>query len=49
VAKVVALTHALELFRYGIIGTSGVWAPHNIWGPEIATLMAALSMLVLVV
>jgi ABC-2 type transport system permease protein len=49
VAKVLPLTHALALFRYGIAGPSGVRALHNIWGLHNAAEMAALSMLVLVV
>src|SRR5580692_6681635 len=48
VAKVLPLTHALALFRYGLTGTSGVRALHNIWGLSSATEMAMLSMLVLV-
>jgi ABC-type polysaccharide/polyol phosphate export permease len=47
-AKVLPLTHALALFRYGLTGTSGVRALHNIWGLHNATAMASLSMLVLV-
>ena len=48
VAKVLPLTHALALFRYGMTGASGVRALHNIWGLSSATEMAVLSMLVLV-
>jgi ABC-2 type transport system permease protein len=48
VAKVLPLTHALALFRYGMTGASGVRALHNIWGLSSATEMAMLSMLVLV-
>jgi ABC-2 type transport system permease protein len=48
VAKVLPLTHALALFRYGLTGTSGVRALHNIWGLQSAPEMAALSLLVLV-
>jgi ABC-2 type transport system permease protein len=48
VAKVLPLTHALALFRYGLTGASGVRALHNIWGLRSATEMAVLSMLVLV-
>ena len=48
VAKVLPLTHALALFRYGITGPSGVQALHNIWGLHSATAMATLSMAVLV-
>ena len=46
VAKVLPLTHALALFRYGIGGSSGVRALHNIWGLQNATEMAMLSLLV---
>ena len=48
VAKVLPLTHALALFRYGLTGPAGVSALHNIWGLHNATTMAMLSMLVLV-
>lgn len=48
VAKVLPLTHALALFRYGLTGPSGVVALHNIWGLHSAPAMAALSMAVLV-
>jgi ABC-2 type transport system permease protein len=48
VAKVLPLTHALALFRYGITGRSGMTALHNIWGLNSAPTMAALSMAVLV-
>jgi ABC-2 type transport system permease protein len=48
VAKVLPLTHALALFRYGLTGPSGVTALHNIWGLHDATTMALLSMGVLV-
>jgi ABC-2 type transport system permease protein len=48
VAKVLPLTHALALFRYGLTGPSGARALHNIWGLQNAGLMATLSMLVLV-
>ena len=47
VAKVLPLTHALALFRYGMTGASGVRALHNIWGLHSAPEMAALSMAVL--
>jgi ABC-2 type transport system permease protein len=47
VAKVLPLTHALALFRYGLTGTSGVHALHNIWGLQSAPAMAMLSMAVL--
>ena len=42
-AKVLPLTHALALFRYGLTGASGVQALHNIWGLHSATAMAFLS------
>jgi ABC-2 type transport system permease protein len=48
VAKVLPLTQALALFRYGLTGPSGVTALHNIWGLHDATTMALLSMGVLV-
>jgi ABC-2 type transport system permease protein len=48
VAKVLPLTHALALFRYGMTGHSGVTALHNIWGLSNAPLMATLSLGVLV-
>ncbi|HWD53534.1 MAG TPA: ABC transporter permease [Acidimicrobiales bacterium] len=48
VAKVLPLTHALALFRYGIAGSSGVRALHNIWGLHNAAEMATFSLLVLV-
>jgi hypothetical protein len=48
VAKVLPLTHALALFRYGLTPTSGVRALHNIWGLHNTTEMAVLSLLVLV-
>lgn len=48
VAKVLPLTHALALFRYGLTGESGVTALRNIWGLHDATTMALLSMGVLV-
>jgi lipooligosaccharide transport system permease protein len=47
VAKVLPLTHALALFRYGLTGHSGVQALHNIWGMSNVTVMASLSLLVL--
>jgi ABC-2 type transport system permease protein len=47
VAKVLPLTHALALFRYGMTGASGVRALHNIWGLSSAPEMAALSLAVL--
>jgi ABC-2 type transport system permease protein len=46
-AKALPLTHALALFRYGMTGTSGVRALHNIWGLSSAPEMAVLSMAVL--
>jgi len=48
VAKVIPLTHALALFRYGLTGSSGVTALHNIWGLHSTAGMAALSLAVLV-
>jgi ABC-2 type transport system permease protein len=48
-AKVLPLTHALALFRYGMTGPSGTTALHNIWGLHSAPAMACLSMGVLVV
>ncbi len=48
VARVLPLTHALALFRYGLTGPSGVVALHHIWGLRSAAVMAALSMGVLV-
>jgi ABC-2 type transport system permease protein len=48
VAKVLPLTHALALFRYGLTGPSGVQALHNIWGLHSATAMAFLSLGVVV-
>ncbi len=47
-AKVIPLTHALALFRYGLTPAGGVTALHNIWGLDNAATMAALSMGVLV-
>jgi ABC-2 type transport system permease protein len=47
VAKVLPLTHALALFRYGLTGASGARALHNIWGMSSPTAMAVLSMAVL--
>jgi ABC-2 type transport system permease protein len=44
-AKVLPLTHALALFRYGITNDGG-HALHNIWGLHDVTAMAALSLLV---
>jgi ABC-2 type transport system permease protein len=48
VAKVLPLTHALALFRYGLTGPNGEKALHNIWGMHSAVGMGALSMAVLV-
>ena len=47
VAKVLPLTHALALFRYGLTA-QGAQALHNIWGMSNDTEMAALSFAVLV-
>jgi ABC-2 type transport system permease protein len=44
VAKVLPLTHALALFRYGLTSTNGAQALHNIWGMHSAGTMAALSL-----
>jgi hypothetical protein len=44
VAKVLPLTHALALFRYGLTSTSGSQALHNIWGMHSAGAMALLSL-----
>ena len=46
VAKVLPLTHALALFRYGLTAHSGVASLHNIWGMHNVTAMASLSLLV---
>jgi ABC-2 type transport system permease protein len=46
IAKVLPLTHALALFRYGLATPTGVKALHNIWGMSNATAMAALSLAV---
>jgi ABC-2 type transport system permease protein len=45
-AKVLPLTHALALFRYGLTDQGGQ-ALHNIWGMTNATAMALLSVAVL--
>jgi ABC-2 type transport system permease protein len=45
VAKVLPLTHAVALFRYGITG-QGSQALHNIWGGSDDVTMAALSLAV---
>jgi ABC-2 type transport system permease protein len=44
VAKVLPLTHALALFRYGLTPASGARALHNIWGMSSVPSMAALSL-----
>jgi len=44
VAKVLPLTHALALFRYGLTSASGTEALHNIWGMTNAGAMALLSL-----
>jgi ABC-2 type transport system permease protein len=44
VAKVLPLTHALALFRYGLTSTNGSQALHNIWGLHSAGAMASLSL-----
>jgi ABC-2 type transport system permease protein len=49
VAKVLPLTHALALFRYGLTAHSGVTSLHNIWGMTNVTAMASLSLLVVAV
>jgi len=46
VAKVLPLTHALALFRFGLTAGGGQ-ALHNIWGLSNGTQMAALSLAVL--
>jgi ABC-2 type transport system permease protein len=45
VAKVLPLTHAVALFRYGLTGQGGQ-ALHNIWGGTNTGVMALLSLLV---
>lgn len=45
-ARVLPLTHAVALMRYGLLGTSG--GLHDIWGMDDPTAMAALSVSVLV-
>jgi ABC-2 type transport system permease protein len=47
IAKVLPLTHALALFRYGLTSSSGKQALHNIWGLHHATVMAILSLAVI--
>jgi ABC-2 type transport system permease protein len=44
IAKGLPLTHALALFRYGLTGSSGTAALHNIWGMNSLPTMAALSL-----
>lgn len=46
IAKVLPLTHALALFRYGLTSSSGTTALHNIWGMHNVAAMAVLSMAV---
>jgi ABC-2 type transport system permease protein len=48
-AKILPLTHALALFRYGLTPASGARSLHNIWGMTNVTTMAVLSMIVIVV
>ncbi len=48
VARVLSLTHAPAMFRYGLTGRSGVVALHHIWELHNASVMASLSMGVLV-
>jgi ABC-2 type transport system permease protein len=43
IAKVLPLTHALALIRYGLTPSSGARALHNIWGMTNGTEMAVLS------
>lgn len=45
IAKVLPLTHAVALFRYGLTGQGGQ-ALHNIWGGTDTSAMAVLSLLV---
>lgn len=47
ISKVLPVTQALALFRYGITPRAGVTALHNIWGLHDATIAATLSMLIL--
>jgi ABC-2 type transport system permease protein len=47
IAKVLPLTHALALFRYGLTSSSGEQALHNIWGLHQATVMATFSLVVI--
>jgi len=44
VAKVLPLTHALALFRYGLTSDSGRQALSNIWGMHNVAAMACLSL-----
>jgi ABC-2 type transport system permease protein len=46
VAKVLPLTHALALFRYGLTPASGARSLHDIWGLASVPVMATLSMAV---
>jgi ABC-2 type transport system permease protein len=46
-AKVLPLTHALALFRYGLTSGAGAQALHNIWGMSNVGAMAFLSLIVL--
>ena len=48
IAKVLPLTHALALIRYGLIDRHGAGL-HDIWGMANTTVMAALSLLVVAV
>ncbi len=47
ISRVLPLTHALALFRYGLTAGSGSHALHNIWGMSSVPEMAALSLAVL--
>jgi ABC-2 type transport system permease protein len=49
VAKILPLTHALALFRYGLTRDSGGTALHHIWGMHSVAGMAALSLAVVAV
>ena len=46
IAKVLPLTHALALFRYGLTSRSGAGALYNIWGMHSVAGMAVLSLAV---
>jgi ABC-2 type transport system permease protein len=48
VAKLLPLTHALALFRYGLTPAAGATALHNIWGMSDVRLSAVLSLGVVV-